>query len=98
MKVKKPNPYEPKEKPLVFPKFASKPVKITARVDPVVSGFVPRQTEKIASLNSFGGSTALKESPKYTGDEMLGISLIHKSCLQPVFTKEQAVENASMRR
>lgn len=40
----------------------------------------------------------MKEIPKYTGTEMIGISIVHKSCLQPVFSKEAAIDVASMRR
>lgn len=57
-----------------------------------------RETPHIPSRVTPGGSTALKEVPTYTGSEMLGISIIHKSCLQPVFSREAAVDAASMRR
>lgn len=43
------------------------------------------------------GGTA-KPVPTYTGDEMIGISLRHKSGLEPVFSKEQAEALAHMRR
>jgi hypothetical protein len=59
----------------------------------------PRATRTdIPSLFTPGGSTALKPIPKYTGTEMIGISIIHKSCLQPVFNQQAAVDAASMRR
>ena len=59
----------------------------------------PRVTRTdIPSLVTPGGSTAAKDIPVYTGDKMIGISIIHKSCLQPVFSKEAAVDVASMRR
>lgn len=58
----------------------------------------PRQTSKPPSLVTPGGSTAPKEIMEYTGDKMVGISIIHKSCLQPVFSKESAIDAASMRR
>lgn len=57
-----------------------------------------RQTTRPPSLVTPGGSTAPKEIMQYTGNEMLGISIIHKSCLQPVFSKEAATDAASMRR
>ena len=98
MKTKKPNPYEPKKKVVTYSKFASKAVKLSNRIDPVVKEFVPRQTERPQSLNTFGGVGSKKEALQYTGDQMLGISIIHKSCLQPVFSQQQAIENASMRR
>ena len=58
----------------------------------------PRQTTRPPSLVTPGGSTAAKEIMQYTGDKMLGISIIHKSCLQPVFSQEAAIDAASMRR
>jgi len=57
-----------------------------------------RTPRTIPSLVTPGGSTALKEIPKYTGSEMIGISIIHKSCLQPVFCQEAAIDVANMRR
>lgn len=44
------------------------------------------------------GTCAKKESPKYTGTLIKGIAVQHKSCLQPVISKEQAIESATMRR
>ena len=57
-----------------------------------------RVTTRPKSLVTPGGSTALKETPVYTGTEMVGIAIIHKSCLQPVFSKEAATDTAQMRR
>lgn len=57
-----------------------------------------RDTGHIPSLSTPGGSTALPAHKEYTGDKMIGISIIHKSCLQPVFSKEAATDAASMRR
>ena len=46
-----------------------------------------------------GGIAAKKESIQYSGDRnLLGISILHKSCLQPVFDKQTAIDNAKMRR
>lgn len=55
---------------------------------------------KIPSLNSeVGVGVAVKkEAPVYTGDSMLGISIIHKSCLQPIFNHQDAIDVAKMRR
>ena len=58
----------------------------------------PRQTTRPPSLVTPGGSTAAKPVPQYTGTEMIGISIIHKSCLQPIFSKQAAIDVASMRR
>jgi predicted anti-sigma-YlaC factor YlaD len=46
----------------------------------------------------FQGSTAAKPIKVYTGNNVLGITLVHKSGFQPVFSKQQAVEAAQMRR
>jgi hypothetical protein len=58
----------------------------------------PRRVSNPPSLVTPGGSTAIKEIPKYTGTEMIGISIIHKSCLQPIFSSESAKDVANMRR
>ena len=52
----------------------------------------------IPSRNDGGGSALLKQSQTYTGDKMIGVSIIHKSCLQPIFNEESAKDVASMRR
>ena len=57
-----------------------------------------RVTRRIPSLVTPGGDCNLKEIPKYTGTEMIGISIIHKSCLQPIFSQQAAVDVANMRR
>jgi hypothetical protein len=86
-------PKQPKEEP----KFAGK-YKRTFKQAPLVEPTHQRVTQKIASLVTPGGSTALKPIPKYTGDLMKGISIVHKSCLQPVFSDAEAVDFANMRR
>lgn len=59
----------------------------------------PRATRTdIPSKVTPGGDCSLKEIPEYTGSEMIGISIIHKSCLQPIFSKQAAIDAASMRR
>ena len=52
----------------------------------------------IKSLGQDNGVAALKPRKEYTGGEILGITVIHKSCLQPVFSKQAAVDAAGMRR
>ena len=44
------------------------------------------------------GPCSSKPSPTYTGTNILGIAVLHKSCLQPVFSSEEATEIARMRR
>lgn len=44
------------------------------------------------------GPVNVKQTQHYTGDRLLGITIVHKSCLQPIFSQEQAVDAAHMRR
>jgi hypothetical protein len=55
------------------------------------------QNEKRNSVNT-GGNALLKPSPVYTGTKMLGIGQLHKSNAVPVFSNEEAVDIARMRR
>jgi hypothetical protein len=57
-----------------------------------------RSTSHIKSLGKDKGTAPLKPSLTYTGTECIGVSIIHKSCLQPIFNKQEAVDAAKMRR
>ena len=61
-----------------------------------------RHTEKYPSLqtsNTIPGACAKRETPKYTGDLIVGIGTMHKSNLVPIMRgTKQAEELASMRR
>jgi len=57
-----------------------------------------RRTSHIPSLDSGAGIASKKESQQYTGTECIGIAVMHKSCLQPVFSKQSAEDAAKMRR
>lgn len=81
--------YEPK-KPLKKPKQASSIPKLT-----IPEG---RNPYNIPSLNSKHYDTFKKDNKTYTGDKMLGIGTLHKSNAVPVFSKEQAEDQAAMRR
>ena len=51
------------------------------------------------SAESTSCNTAKANTNVYTGEQkLLGISTLHKSCLQPVFDKQTAIDNAQMRR
>jgi len=50
------------------------------------------------TFQSVGPTGAKKEEQKYTGDKLIGIAVMHKSCLQPIFSKESAKDSANMRR
>ena len=57
-----------------------------------------RETPKIPSLPFTGAPCTKKENPVYTGTSIKGIGTMHKSNAVPIFTDEQAVEIATMRR
>ena len=57
-----------------------------------------RSTAHIPSRDSGQGTTAKKESPRYTGDSMIGIGVMHKSNSVPIFKAEDARDISSMRR
>jgi hypothetical protein len=57
-----------------------------------------RETPKIPSLPFTGGPCALKPNPVYTGDKVKGIGTMHKSNAVPIFSDEEAVAIATMRR
>lgn len=54
---------------------------------------------RLPSFSTKGDAVAAKkESPKYSGDAMLGVSVLHKSNGIPVFRKEDILDIAKMRR
>ena len=57
-----------------------------------------RETPKIPSLPFTGAPCIKKENPVYTGTAIKGIGTMHKSNAIPIFSNEQAVEIATMRR
>jgi hypothetical protein len=57
-----------------------------------------RETPKIPSLPFSGGACAKKDSPVYTGTKVKGIGTMHKSNAVPIFSDEEAVAIATMRR
>ena len=82
-------------------KYATKTVaKTKQQLRDVYSLGVPagRETPKIPSLPFTGGVCAKKENPVYTGTAIKGIGTMHKSNAVPIFSDEQAVEIATMRR
>lgn len=54
--------------------------------------------ERPPSLMTPGGSTAKRESTKYTGTAVLGIATMHKSNAVPIFNSDAAIEVTKMRR
>lgn len=57
-----------------------------------------RSTNHIRSISTGVGTAAKVEAPVYTGAKVLGVAVQHKSCLQPVFSADEAKDSASMRR
>ena len=57
-----------------------------------------RETPRLPSLNTGGGSATKAETNVYTGDKMIGIATLHKSNAVPVFNSMEAVEISKMRR
>lgn len=51
----------------------------------------------IPSRETAGCSTAPVHKV-YTGTKVLGVTIVHKSCLQPVFNQQEAIDAANMRR
>ena len=57
-----------------------------------------RSTDHIPSLDTGVGIAPKRERNFYTGDAMIGIGQLHKSNSVPVFRKEDAEDQAKMRR
>jgi hypothetical protein len=64
--------------------------KLSAPVGRATSNHIP-------SHSTPGGSTSSVHKV-YTGDKIIGITIVHKSCLQPVFNQQEAIDAANMRR
>jgi hypothetical protein len=60
--------------------------------------YVDSKAKEIPSLQAKGGLCSKIEPLFYTGTRLKGIAVLHKSCLQPVFSQEEATEVARMRR
>ena len=79
-------------------KHATKPAARPRFVKPVVK-HVPTSQPKIQSLNAWvTGPVSTKQTPKYTGTKIIGIGTMHKSNAVPVFSDEEAIDIARMRR
>lgn len=68
-----------------------------------VATYVPprsfrEEKPKIPSHEMTMNTCTKKETLFYTGDRLIGIAVLHKSCLQPVFSQAEAEEVAKMRR
>ena len=57
-----------------------------------------RETPYYPSLDTTELNTYKKQAMQYTGDKMKGIGTLHKSNAVPIFTDEEAKDQAAMRR
>jgi hypothetical protein len=57
-----------------------------------------RESQNIPSLPFTGDACTKADMKVYTGTAVAGIVVQHKSCLQPVFSIEEAKDSAKMRR
>lgn len=80
----------------------SKPIASKVKINKNTGPSIPegrRTTNHIPSLDTgVTGAVNVRQTPKYTGDAVLGITIVHKSCLQPIFNQQAAVDAANMRR
>lgn len=65
---------------------------------PALTVPVGRETKHYPSLNSGHHDTSKKVTMYYTGDKMKGIGTLHKSNAVPIFSDEEARDQANMRR
>mgnify|MGYP003334487259 FL=1 len=80
--------------------FSKTPVKRILKSSVVTSKVPPgRETPRYPSVDTGGGTTTKPIHGKvYTGSLMKGIGTLHKSNAVPIFTDEEARDQASMRR
>ncbi len=74
----------------------AKGVRVMSAAKSKIPVYVPEP--RLPSLVTSIGNATKAEPKVYTGDKMIGIVVQHKSCLQPVFSQEAAIESATMRR
>lgn len=76
-----------------------KKVNINNTLSPLKPKIYVRETPKYDSLETIGGvATKPVMGKTYTGDKMKGIGTLHKSNAVPIFTDEEAKDQANMRR
>jgi hypothetical protein len=78
-------------------KYETKPVTANVELPKPMKTYV-RETVRHPSLNSGHHDTFAKPTKVYTGTKMLGIGTMHKSNSVPIFSDEEAVSIATMRR
>lgn len=71
------------------------------KIEPVVrSGIVYRETPYYPSVTALSGTYVATryDRMRYTGDKLIGIGVLHKSNLVPIFSEEHAKDMSQMRR
>ena len=78
----------------------AKAVKATSILSHKPNLFIPedRNPRIIRSVDSGKGQAVKKEVTHYTGNQMLGVSQLHKSNMVPVFSDESIKDISKMRR
>lgn len=80
-----------------LPKFARAPKKAAEPDDQPVQSLEYREGKFHPSKGGMGQATK-KPVQKYTGNNVLGVAVMHKSSMVPVFSQEEAIDIAKMRR
>lgn len=65
---------------------------------PVLACPPGRESVRLPSMVTPGGSTASKEVHRYSGNKIKGVALMHKSNYAPVYDDQDAIDMAHMRR
>lgn len=65
---------------------------------PLEATTLRRESPKIPSGDTYDTFVGAKREKQYTGDKLMGIGVMHKSNLVPIFKQEDAEEIARMRR
>lgn len=77
--------------------FGLKAVKVAPiKKEPATPRLLQRTTS--SNPNSMMGIAAKAPTKVYTGDKMIGIAVLHKSNSVPIFSQEDAIDVAKMRR
>jgi hypothetical protein len=72
---------------------------LSAPIDTITTKYRGQDDPVIPSKNSWvTGAVSSKPTQQYTGNNVMGITIVHKSCLQPVFSQQEAIDAAKMRR
>lgn len=71
---------------------------VSGKVAPVEQRRYVRETPKVPSLPMTGEPCLKKQTQTYTGTAIKGIGTMHKSNSVPVFSDEEAIDLATMRR